>query len=294
LIFKSITSRLFDSSLRELYYILYKKFNSQERLGNFDETHPCVFVLSTGRVGTKTLAKLLRLAKNIFSYHEPKPLLYGLSNLSYMQSIDPGSILDVLGQAFSTTREELLNYSLICNRGYVETSPQVTFLAPAIFKSIPNVRFIHLVRDPRAVVRSGMRRRWYDGHPADKTRIVPNTNTEIGKLWKNYSSFQKNLWLWNETNHWIMDFLSKLPDNRILQVRAEDVFSGRIDILNEIFSFISAPVPNKNKIQRVLGKQLNQQKTGSFPKPSDWTSEMHSDLRALAGKTANKLGYDFS
>ena len=37
---------------------LYKKISAYSPLTAFDDTHPCVFVLSTGRVGTKTLASL--------------------------------------------------------------------------------------------------------------------------------------------------------------------------------------------------------------------------------------------
>ena len=34
-----------------------------------------LFVLSTGRTGTETLARLLQISKQIMAYHEPRPQL---------------------------------------------------------------------------------------------------------------------------------------------------------------------------------------------------------------------------
>lgn len=58
----------------------------EEKLHEFNDKNVCMFVLSTGRVGTATLAALLGMAKNVFTYHEPRPLLYGLSKFSYEYS----------------------------------------------------------------------------------------------------------------------------------------------------------------------------------------------------------------
>ena len=147
---------VFDHSPRRLFQYFGRKFYSGRRLTDFDEAHPCVFVLSTGRTGTQTLAALLRLSRNVFSYHEPPPGLARLSIASYKGAFDPGQG-HALAQGFLSIREDRFRYSLGWGKGYVETSPYSRFLAPAIAEAVPNVRFIHLVRDPRAVVRSGMR-----------------------------------------------------------------------------------------------------------------------------------------
>ena len=281
---------IFDSSPRQSYHFLRGLLLKQERLRHFDETHPCVFVLSTGRVGTQTLAALFDVAPNIIAHHEPQPELFGLSKLSYKHS-DNKLMDEVLGEAFLTARRELLDYSLACRKGYVETGPQATFLAPVIFETLSNVRFIHMVREPQSVIISGMRRKWYDGHPYDNTRIVPRPESPMSREWNALDAFKKNVWLWTETNRWILDFLSRLPDNHKLLVHAEDVFAGDEDTMGKLFTLIGASPPSKRKILRVLGKKLNVQKRGAFPEPHTWSEAMHSDLRTMAGKTAKDLGY---
>jgi len=287
----SRVGKLVDKSPRQLLHYLRRRLTKQEQLQSFDDKHPCVFVLSTGRAGTQTLAALFGLATNVFAYHEPGPQLYGLSKLSYEYS-DDIHIREVLREAFLVARKEEMDYSLYCGKGYIETSPQVTFLAPVILEAISDVRFIHLVRDPRDVVRSGMRRKWYNGHPADRTRVAPPPDSEAGRQWEVYNPFQKNLWLWAETNRWIIEFSSSLSADRMLLVHSEDLFAAREDTMRNQFTFIGAPVPSKRKILRVLGKKLNVQKTGRFPEPPSWSEEMRSDLLTIAGETARELGYE--
>jgi hypothetical protein len=285
------TSRLLDRSPRQVYQYINRRLRGLERLGAFSEEHPCVFVLSTGRVGTKTLAALLRLAPNLFVYHEPVPKLFGLSALAY-RHFDDLPARKMLLVAFGETRGTLLNYSLACSRGYVETGPHVTFLAPTIVEAVPGVKFIHLVRDPRQVVRSAMRREWYDGHKYDRTRIMPRPNSDLSRRWSSFDAFQKSAWLWAETNRWIMEFASTLPDDRTMLVRAEDIFSQVTRTIDDLFEFVSAPLPSSRKIERVLAGRLNQQERGAFPRPTNWTDEMNEDLSRLAGEVAREIGYD--
>src|SRR5690606_10227720 len=120
---------------------------------------------------------------------------------------DDEIVSEVLKEAFFASRKDLLGKSILSQKGYIETSPQNTFLAPVLLKLFGNIRFIYLYRDPRDVVISGMKRRWYDGHPSDSTRIVPKDGTDYAQLWSKLTPFTKNLWLWNETNQWIINFL---------------------------------------------------------------------------------------
>jgi len=262
----------------------------RERLQEFSDEYPCVFVLSTGRTGTQTLSALLDLVGNVFAYHEPRPKLYGLSELSYRYS-DDSHMHEVLREAFLVARRELMDYSLHCGKGYVETSPQATFLAPVILEAVPSVRFIHLMRDPRYVVRSAMRRGWYQGDEVDRAVITPRPDSELSQRWECYTAFQKNLWLWAETNRWIHRFSSGLPPERRLLVHSEHVFTAREETMERLFAFVRSPTPPRRRIMRLLEKKLNAQITGSFPEPSGWSDAMRSELSAIAGRTAQILGY---
>jgi len=150
---------------------------------------------------------------------------------------------------------------------------------------------MHLVRDPRYVVRSAMRRRWYDGHSYDGLRIVPQPDSEAGRNWEMYDAFKRNLWLWAETNRWIVRFCSSVPADRVLSVHSEDIFSGEEETWRKLYFFIGAPMPSKRRIMGVLSEKLNAQETGTFPEPSRWSEVMYSEFRIIAGETAKALGY---
>lgn len=284
-------SKLLDRTPRQIYHYLQRRISQSRQREEFPDNNLSMFVLSSGRVGTQTLSALFQLKHHVFVYHEPKPNLYALSKLAYKYSGQLLEYEEVWQEAFMTARKDLINHSFNCNKGYIETSPQTTFLAPVILQVIPNVRFIHVVRDPRFVVRSGMRRKWYEGHLADRTRIVPHSESEAGQKWETYTPFKKNLWLWAETNRWIMDFFSILPNEQKITIHSEDIFAADQETIEKIFSFISASVPSKNKILGVVNKRLNAQKRGDFPTPDQWTEAMDIELRVVAGETAKALGY---
>lgn len=280
--------------VNRVFHQLFNRVSTRLRcrriLESFDSQHPAVFVLSTGRAGTKTLSALLGLAHNVLAYHEPTPKLYNLSRLSY-EKLPAQPLEEVFQEAFLLARNGNLRHSLCRRKGYVETSPQVTFLGPVIARAIPRVSFIHLVRDPRDVVRSGMRRGWYRGHPYDATRIRPREGSGAHRDWRSYDAFRKNLWLWTETNRWIIRFRRE-TDSAVYPLRAEDVFDSNRDVINSLFSFIGSSVPPQRHITRILGRKLNAQRTGSFPEYSDWSDQMCQTLVKVAGEVAAQVGYD--
>ena len=294
---REIKKTLWNNTPRKIFHMAKWKVIHKRPVEQFDDKRPCVFVLSTGRVGSETLAHLLGLAKNVFVYHEPRPELFALSRLAYELSdfySDDKNLERTLKEGFLTARRELLNYSLYCDRGYVETGPQATFLAPVILEAIPDTRFIHLVRDPRKVVRSGMRRKWYDGHDYDFSRIVPSPDTEMGEVWKNTDPFQKNFWLWAETNRWILNFSKSLSEKQYLLIHSEDIFNAHEDTVNQLYRFLGTTTPPSHKIAKVLGKQLNAQTRGVFNQPDDWLAHTEERLSAFVNQIASKLGYDLS
>ncbi len=284
-------TQIVDCTPRQIYHIVRKTFY-KKKLIKSTQQKSCIFVVSTGRVGTQTLAALLGLASDVFAYHEPRPKLYGLSKLAYQYSYLDNLLLNtVLCEAYTTAREELINYAFFCQKKYIETSPQNTFLMPTIMELFPNTKFIHLVRDPRYVIRSGMRRQWYDGNPYDKTRITPLSNSEDYYKWKKYNSFQKNIWLWNETNQWILNMFAQLQDNQKLMLKSEDLFDFNKETIEKMFAFVDTKIPEKKQIMSVFRKKLNKQQKGIFPEINAWSEEMNQEIKKIAGNTAIVLGY---
>ncbi|MFC1568997.1 sulfotransferase [bacterium] len=252
---------------------------------NWLNVRPC-FVLSTGRSGTLFLNRLLILSPDIMALHQPSPELIRASKQAYENIYNNPATFQ---ETFKSAREELLLYAANRNKTYTETNNRITFFAPIIRDCFPNAVFIHLVRHPGDVVRSGIRRNWYSGKSShDPGRIVP-VSGEMIKEWDTVSLIGKIGWLWNETNQFIEDFKKQLPEENCLFIRAEDLFKD-IEIAASVFPFIKVDPPSIKKIQKLMQRPANEQRKGQFPRYKDWSDEDQEILKRFC-PLAQKYGY---
>lgn len=247
---------------------------------------PCVFILSTGRTGTQTLATLLNLSSKVDGYHEPNPQLL-LERKSARAEVYSNK--KKFKNIFIKSRGYALLRSKINNKIYAETSARLTFFAPVIAEILPNAKFIFIHRDPAEIVRSGMRRGWYKNHPADFARILPVEGEGIYEQWDKMEQFSKICWYWNAYNKFAVDFRESINPGRIITLKASEIFNG--EAVLKIFEFISAPAPSSKDINYVLDRKLNAQKSSSFPTPEKWSENMYKQLYQFAGETMKSLGY---
>lgn len=247
----------------------------------------CVFILSTGRTGTKTLARLLGLSSAIDAFHEPRPqLLEERKSARWEVGRDPSTYRNI----FIRARGASLLKARRRGTMYAETSARMTFFAPVIAELLPKSMFIYIHREPTAIVRSGMRRGWYVDHPADFARICPVEGEDAFVEWDKWSPFKKICWYWDAYNRFALDFGHHVNASRMLTLRADEVFDGTA--VSPIFSHVGVEPPSSEQVDRVLSKKLNAQQRDSFPKAQAWTSDMFDTLYETAGGTMKRLGYD--
>lgn len=266
--------------------------NSFEQLlgrSSYESDRQYVWCLSTGRVGTETIARLGDLPKNVFGVHEPKPSLYGLGKVAYE---DDSTLSDrAIIEGLRSVRSHSSRF--VTEPVYIETSPQVTFLARQLLVAFPNSKFVHVVRHPGEVIVSAMRREWYSGNRNDRWRIAPrDLKLSSSCFWSDASPFQKNVWNWVETNNWIFDFISSLPGDKYLTLKSEDIFSGDVNTLGEFYRFIGGAEPTNKEIQSVLVGKYNRQAVGSYPSMESWPNEDVDFLRREAGCVLRRHHYD--
>ncbi|WPD24063.1 MAG: sulfotransferase domain-containing protein [Candidatus Electrothrix scaldis] len=258
-----------------------------------EELQP-VFVLSTGRCGTKTLAALADLLPDADSHHEPDPKLLEASYLYWMQLCPDAP--DVFWQGLlAEGRDELIQQAVRKDKVYFETNNRLALLCRLLIIRYPKAKFIHLVRHPYDFVRSGMRRDYYNDHPWDFVRITPRPDDPIAEGWDSCSQLKKCAWLWTATNAHIDDFFCSIPENRRLFMRSENIFNNVGDSVEKVLSFIAdgKNLPNAGKREKVLGMKLNLQTYGNFPKSGDWSPEERKMLQHYCGVLMKKYGYDF-
>lgn len=248
-----------------------------------------VLVISTGRVGTETLAAALHGSPQVVAYHEPEPKCFALSRLAYQTRHDQdmsGWIVDT----FVDMRRALLENARLRDRVYVETSPQVTFVSHPLTQHLPTVKVIHLVRNPESVIASGLSRGWYQGHRADAQRLYPDQYAagEAARLWDQWSPAEKIAWNWMETNRFAFDLGEGFLSDRYFRVQSEMLFSSP-NLLVDLCKFMNVAAPRAERTARVLTLQLNS--GNAMEAHRGEAKEAIKSLKPWLSPVANKLGY---
>lgn len=247
-----------------------------------------VFVLSTGRTGTETLARLLALSPHVDAYHEPSPqLLYERQQAFFEVYTRPHKYLAI----FRAARRVALTHSVLRGKVYAETSARLTFFAPVIAEAMPNAQFIFIHRHPAEVVRSGMRRNWYNGHPADIYRISPQPGTLEAASWPEWSQFQKICWYWKAYNRFALDFLRSHGRDRVFVLPFAAIRSTDLRIFGSLFRFIGVSQLPDGEVASVLSTRFNEQVKGDFPHHSEWSREQRVMLTEICEPEMSDLGY---
>ncbi|MCI5166258.1 MAG: hypothetical protein D3903_09225 [Candidatus Electrothrix sp. GM3_4] len=258
-----------------------------------EEMQP-IFVLSTGRCGTKTLAALADLLPNVNSHHEPDPKLLEASYLYFMK-LCPEIPANFWQGLLAVSRDELIRQATRKDKVYFETNNRLALLCEALAAHYPKAKFVHLVRHPYDFVRSGMRREYYNDHPWDFVRVTPLPDDPAVTTWNTRSQLEQCAWLWTATNAHIDAFLQNIPEDRRLFMRSENIFNNVGDSVQTVLSFIAngSNLPNTAKIEKVLGMKLNLQTYGNFPKSDGWSTEEKKILLHHCGVLMKKYNYDF-
>lgn len=248
-----------------------------------------LFILSTGRTGSKMLAELLNLSDRITAVHELKPRLFGLRKDVYDSGRfdDPAIVNEIL------SGERLKVYWKAAREGnvLVDSSPFLSFFAPALEVTFPHSRFLFMHRRPREFVRSGMRRGWYCDHPNDSVRLIPKPDSEEYEIWEAWTQFEKICWLWKEYNSVCLNLYDGLPDSRKLILPCADFWGEPIKSTEKIIQLLNLPMIPEEMVLNRMENPVNAQVTGAFPEREKWKESYHQQLKQIAGEIMERLGY---
>ena len=216
-----------------------------------------VFVLSTGRSGTKLLTNIFETAVNTRVFHQPYPELTYYSGYAYRNYRAEHEKLKAI---IDVARYELIRDCFILGERYIETNNRITFFAWQLAELFPRARFIHLVREPVKYIESGYSRDWYSGEKLmDEGRPVPGLGTGIS--WESFDQVQKITWLWIVTNRFISDFTEKYKD-RVFLLKSEDLYASPRKI-REMYDFLGMPFNHGEKITKLIRQPVNVQPDGT-------------------------------
>ena len=248
-----------------------------------------VFVLSTGRCGTTTLAALMSLAPRVNAFHEPQP---SLSNLAQKVNDSVDVDQELVAEALLLARRSLWKASNLAGKRYVEAAHQASFLAPSLLHLMPHARFLHLSRAPATFAGSALSFGFYT-KPLQETRWrCPRPGTPAAAAWASLDPFAKIVWYWREVNAFARNFLKSLPPGQGLHLRSEDIFRAEPEALRRLYTLVDSEPPPRRRIDRVLGQQLNAGRYRSGASPVGASSAAQRDrLERECGDLARELGY---
>jgi hypothetical protein len=237
-----------------------------------------IFVVSTGRSGSNMIASVMAMHPSILGLHEPRPLM-NLEAYSYWS----GKIKrNRIQESVIHKRDHLIHETIKNNYIYLESSHFCSHLIPILYEKY-DAKFIHLIRDGRKFLISGLNRDWWFSSRSDKnqTEIVVDSIKvyfrrklfiDIGREWHDHrldppkkykSKLEKTSWLWLEINEAILNSLKDVPAEDQITVRLEDFNKEKIvEILNfinlnydieilEKMYLKSVEMPNKTRTKRI-------------------------------------------
>lgn len=249
---------------------------------------PSLFGLSTGRTGTTTLEYALNLSPQMAAFHEPLPRDVQSYNHAYRDAYaNPERVADY----FRQHRERVILAFHRRGRVYAETN-NFQFASPVISKILPSSVFLFFHRHPAEYVRSGMRRRWYNGHAWDYMRLVPREYDPWFGEWNQWGPFEKICWFWQAANQMFVDTIGELSSDRSMTVRFDDLVATKGEVLFPLFDRLGVSRPDRGRLNEVYSQPHNEQQSGDFPRYQEWTTEQRDTLQRIAGPMMNHLGYD--
>lgn len=137
-----------------------------------------------------------------------------------------------------------------------------------------------------------MRRRWYETNSRlDKYRIHPSADDPYFYEWGTASAFEKICWYWNAYNTFALQFSAAIPAERILLLKAEDLFKGKTETIKGLYQFLGVECPSQDLIETVLRRKINHQVKGQFPVFEKWEESDYLKLLEIASKTMSALEY---
>jgi len=248
------------------------------------------FIISTGRTGTRSLAKFLNHFSENYALHEPLPNLLKEGNDYARNLIDSSQIKDKFIAARQYHFKKLVNNPSIVN--YIESNNRLYSFIEPLRELYKGAKFIHVVRDGRDVVRSGVSRNFYT--TKDKAyRIRANhfPDDPYYDKWRDMDQFQKVCWWWLKKEQLIYDATHDYNDS--IMIKFNDLFDSKRNYpgLKKILNFLDFSEINDEEINRFLKKE-NSTKKFKFDHWSNWDKQTNKKFETIAGKHMLRLGYE--
>lgn len=274
---------------------MFQFFSRRRRQLNLDQIKVTVIV-STGRTGTNFFATLLdRPELGLIAKHEPPPTLGDLGN----DFITGRKSIERTKRIILRDRAEI--FGAIENKTYIESNSGLIFLLPALKELIPNLKVIHVVRNPIDFVQSGVNRSYrskgktFQTYAEEKNwKLRPTDFPDHAEDWSAMDVYERFMWTWAFKNDCAARFVRENP-SIALGVRFEDIFqsadhSGFRTIMDFMGLTDLATKFGPNDFKHIVnGSQA------TFAEPFEkWPSRRKASLERICGPVVRGWDYQYT
>lgn len=218
-----------------------------------------VFIIGSGRSGTRSMYKLLRTCPEIEVHHEYLcEYIQPLGVLRFANRITSNEVVESLkqahGAAVSLSKQEI----------WIDASNKLTWLVPELLTIFPDALFVNIVRDGRKVAGSYYRKlphEIYDDRsvellkswlhdpyhnikPPPEKRYwwnIPTNGQPFADDFGGFDQFERCVYHWVESNR-VAKFAcdNLIPNTQSLTLKLEDLTTS-IETQKNLMSFIGVP-----------------------------------------------------
>ena len=249
-----------------------------------------VFILSTGRTGTKTLAEGLAGDEILSPHQPPHSRFLTIASNYYLHGWLPRNILEWW---VSQLREpQILRAEC---RFYIQVFSLDYLPAQIMSQRHDNVYIIHIVRDPRTFVPSYLN--WM--HTRFKSLVANKlilgwhpsgffTGDMSWHEWRRMGEFERICWHWVYKNGLLERMF--VDNKNYRRIRFEDLFLPEgWRVLESVLTF--AGVPYEERFQSMLQQEKNRSRKSYFSPWGLWKPEQQEMLLHICGNKMAQYGY---
>lgn len=248
--------------------IIHSLNNFSGRTYSKNRKKPIVFIFGTGRSGSQAIIKTLNQHSKIIGFHEQLRPLIRLSTELAANPEDP-KILKEIRKVFDYQLYPGQNKEVV-----IHSDQRFWNLLPFLKEYFPNAKFILLVREPLACIKSFVSRNIFQDneypdfntHLWAKYRLSGPITGEISEdIWSKMTPVERAAWYWCYINAYVkIEFETLLSETDYLIMETEEIG----DNLSEIQQFLG--VPEENIELKVTNKRKKKDDT-RFQKLADET-----------------------
>ena len=259
------------------------------------------FIVSSGRSGTAMLHKALSAVANVEMHHEyAVQITQPLAVRRYQGLAGDTECRDAIAQTYGAA----IRYSQAAHWG--DSSNKLSWLIPELAAQFPTARFVHLVRDGRKVCSSYFHKLGAECYDDRSTAIfqahmddqslpapppekkywwpVPRKNSPDAARFRGFSQFERICWHWAELNRVVLEELGRLPPERKLFLRLEELRESP-QAVSGLYHFLN--LPYRDADFTVFGRPHNVNR----PEDKLLSEAERASFEAIAGAMQARLGY---